>query len=408
MVPDPVSVTPDSVGRKRPFSHDGLLEAGRRLSPCIFAFLPVGVLAMILLWAPHYQDIIAIDYHRSFRPAAEAVLNGSSPYPPPVAASMAERDAFVYLPLGALLFAPLSVLSSDTADLAVTALMFLIALAALRIAGVRDWRCYGIAVLSAAVVSAIQTANLTLPLLLALAAIWASRHRAVVPGLVLALTLATKLFLWPVFVWLVATRRYRAAVASAAMTAVLVGGSWALIGFAGLRDYPALLHMLAHSLEYDSYTIFALLSDFGAPDLLARGVGIAVGGATLLGCWILGRRGDAPRSFTLAILAALLFTPIIWLHYFTLLLVPIAIVHKRLSLLWATPLLLWPFVQGDGNGTSFQTIWTLAVVALVVLLVLRVTPTKANADRVPARRSMLAASQQSERENVERPLRSAA
>ena len=228
-------------------------------------------------------------------------------------------------------------------------------------------------------ISAIQTANLTLPLLLALAAIWALRHRAVLPGLVLALTLATKLFLWPVFVWLVATRRYRAAVASAATTAVLVGGSWALIGFAGLRDYPALMRVLTQALEHDSYTIFALASDLGAPDLLARGVGIAVGTATLLACWILGRRGDETRSFTLAIVAALLLTPIIWLHYFALLLVPIAIVHKRLSLLWATPLLLWLFLQGFGNGTTFQTTWTLGVAALVATLLLRIQPTSQRA-----------------------------
>lgn len=374
-VPHPVQVAPapDPVGVERRFSRDGLLQAGRRLSPCMFAVLPVGMLA-ILLWAS--QDMIAIDFHRSFRPAAEAVLNGSSPYPPPVAESMAQRDAFVYLPLGAFVFTPFVLLPPLAANFVVTALMVLLAVAALRIVGVRDWRCYGIAILSPPVVSAIQTANLTLPLLLALAAIWALRHRAVLPGLVLALTLATKLFLWPVFVWLVATRRYRAAVASAATTAVLVGGGWALIGFAGLRDYPALVRVLAASLERDSYTIFALASDLGAPDLLARGVGIVVGTATLLGCWILGRRGDERRSFTLAIVAALLFTPIIWLHYFALLLVPIAIVHKRLSLLWATPLLFWLFLEGYGNGTSFQTTWTLGVAALVALLVLRVQPTE--------------------------------
>jgi hypothetical protein len=372
-VPDTAQVGPgaDNVGFERRFSLDGLLQAGRRLSPCLLA-LPVSVL-VILLWA--HQDIIAIDFHHSFRPAAEAVLNGNSPYPPPVAESMAERDAFVYLPLGAFVFTPFVVLPPLAADLVVTALMVLLGMAALRILGVRDWRCYGIALVSPAVFNAIQTANVTLPLLLALAAIWAHRHRAVLPGLVLALTLATKLFLWPVFVWLVATRRYRAAAASAATTAVLVGGGWALIGFAGLRDYPALLRVLAESLEHDSYTIFALASDLGAPHLLARGVGIAVGAATLLGCWILGRRGDEPRSFTLAILAALLFTPIIWLHYFALLLVPIAIVHKRLSLLWAMPL-LWLFTQGNGNGTTFQTAWTLGVAALVAVVVLRVQPTE--------------------------------
>jgi hypothetical protein len=264
--------------------------------------------------------------------------------------------------------------------------MVLLLLAALRVLGVRDWRCYGIAILTGPVISAIQTANLTLPLLVALAAIWALRGRAILPGLVLALTLATKLFLWPVFVWLVATRRYRAAIASAATTAALVSGGWALIGFGGLRDYPALLRVLAESLEHDSYTIFALAADLGAPDLLARGVAIAVGMATLLGCWTLGRRGDEPRSFTLAILASLLLTPIIWLHYFALLLVPIAIVHKRLSLLWATPLLFWLFVQGFGNGTTFQTAWTLGAAALVALLVLRVQATERTSSRVAAPR----------------------
>jgi hypothetical protein len=375
----------DGVGRR--FSGSGLVQAGRRLSPCLFLILPLGVLA-ILLWAS--EGMIAIDFHRSFRPAAEAVLSGSSPYPPPVLESMAQRDAFVYLPLGAFLFAPFLVLPGHGADLVVTLLMVVLSVAALRIVGVRDWRCYGLAILSPAMLSAYQTANLTVPLLLALAAIWALRRRAVLPGIVLALTLATKLFLWPVFVWLVATRRYRAAVASAATTAALVGGAWAVIGFAGLRDYPALLRVLAESLERDSYTIFALASDLGAPELVARGIGIAVGTAALAGCWILGRRGDDRRSFTLAVVAALLFTPIVWLHYFALLFVPIAILHKRLSLLWATPLLLWFFLEGFGNGTTFQTTWTLGVATLTSVLVLRGQPTVVGADRLTGRAEALA------------------
>jgi glycosyl transferase family 87 len=367
------------------FSTEGLLRAGRRLGLCVLAILPA-VTLVFSIWGWVSLDVVAFDFQRSFRPAAEAVLNGSSPYPPPMADSMAQRDAFVYLPLGAFVFAPFVVLPPLAANLVVTALMVLLVLVALRILGIRDWRCYGIAILTAPVISAIQTANLTLALLVALAAIWAFRGRAVLPGFVLALTLATKLFLWPVLVWLVATRRYRAAIASVATTAVLVSAGWALIGFGGLRDYPALLRVLAEALEHDSYTIFALASDLGAPDLLARGVGLAVGMATLLGCWTLGRRGDETRSFTLAILASLLLTPIIWLHYFALLLVPIAIVHKRLSPLWAAPLLFWLFVQGFGNGTSFQTAWTLGVVALLSLLVLRAQSTEPTRNQVRAPR----------------------
>lgn len=383
----PHSAPVPAAGSRSSFSSEGLRQAGRRVSPWLLAVLPLGVL-VLLFWAGH--DVIAWDFQRSFRPAAEAVVNGVSPYPPAVLESMADRDAFVYLPLGAILFVPFTALPAYAGGLLATGLVVLCAFAALRIAGVRDWRCYGLTFLSPVMVSAVQTTNLTLPLLLALAAIWALRHRAFLPGLVLALTLATKLFLWPVGVWLIATRRYRAAAVSAVTTVLLVGGTWAAIGFAGLRDYPALLRVLAEALELDSYTIFALASDLGAPELVGRGLGIVVGAATLLGCWVLGRRGEEERSFTLAIVAALLFTPIIWLHYFALLLMPIAIVHKRLSLLWATPLLFW-LSQGHGNGTTLQTAWTLAVVAFVTVLVLRAKPKASAPDRVPAPHAAVAA-----------------
>ncbi len=121
----------------------------------------------------------------------------------------------------------------------------------------------------------------------------------------------------------------------------------------------------------DSYTPVALLTDLGAPAPAARAVGLTLAMAALVACWVLGRRGDERRSFTLAIVAALLFTPIIWLHYFTLLLVPIAIVHRRLSGLWALPLLFWFFSPGFGNGTTVQTALTLIAVAGVVGLTLR-------------------------------------
>jgi len=54
-----------------------------------------------------------------------------------------------------------------------------------------------------------------------------------------------------------------------------------------------------------------------------------------------------------------------------LLLVPIAITHRRLSGLWAMPLLLWFFPAGFGNGTTVQTALTLMTVAGVAALTLR-------------------------------------
>ena len=45
-------------------------------------------------------------------------------------------------------------------------------------------------------------------------------------------------------------------------------------------------------------------------------------------------------TFIVAIGAAFALSPIVWLHYFVLLYIPIAIVRPRLSWLWALPLAL--------------------------------------------------------------------
>jgi hypothetical protein len=153
----------------------------------------------------------------------------------------------------------------------------------------------------------------------------------------------------------------------------LIVGAWALLGFSGAREYPKLLRVLSAALGPDSYTPFALSTDLGAPEAVARAVGLTLAIAALVVCWVLGRRGDERRSFTFAIVAALLFTPIVWLHYFALLVVPIAIVHRRLSWLWAMPLLLWFFPAGFGNGTTVQTALTLISVASIVGLTLRLS-----------------------------------
>ena len=87
------------------------------------------------------------------------------------------------------------------------------------------------------------------------------------------------------------------------------------------------------------------------------------------------------RSLTLALAAGFVLTPILWLHYLVLLVVPIALARPRLSALWFAPLALtvfelldwyrgWP--RGDG--------WALASVGLVTAVVFLVS------SRPPGRR----------------------
>jgi hypothetical protein len=246
------------------------------------------------------------------------------------------------------------------------------ALAALYLLDVRDWRCYGVALMWPAVISAVQTGNLTLWLALACALTWKYRDRVLVPSASLGVALAAKFFLWPVVVWLAATRRGIAAFAAAGIGAGVLVASWAVIGFAGMADYPHLLRRLDEIVGDDSYTLYIVGLDLGLPSVLARGVWLALGFALIVLTVALGRRGDERSAYIVAIASSLALTPIVWLHYFALLLVVIALAQPRLGVLWFLPFGM-ALTPGSGHPTPFQTAWTLGIAALVVVLALRST-----------------------------------
>jgi hypothetical protein len=79
----------------------------------------------------------------------------------------------------------------------------------------------------------------------------------------------------------------------------------------------------------------------------------------------------------LLVFAALALSPIVWMHYFTLLVVPIALVRPRLSWLWFAPAIvqlavIMPMhgVYADGNLAALGICW--AGTAAIAVWVLRV------------------------------------
>jgi hypothetical protein len=111
---------------------------------------------------------------------------------------------------------------------------------------------------------------------------------------------------------------------------------------------------------------------------LSEGVGnlaaLLVGGALLAGCVVFARRNDEPRSFTCAVVATLALSPIVWLHYLVVLLVPMSILRPRFSALWLLPVLLWISPRpgyAEGPATFAPAV---ATVILVVLLLMRPQP----------------------------------
>jgi hypothetical protein len=62
----------------------------------------------------------------------------------------------------------------------------------------------------------------------------------------------------------------------------------------------------------------------------------------------------------------------VWLHYFALLLVVVALARPRLGAVWFVPLAM-VITPGSGHPTPFETAVTLAVAAVTIALAMRAT-----------------------------------
>ena len=184
------------------------------------------------------DDSVAFDF-RLFLSAAHAVLHGESPYPSLAASDEVIGRSYVYPPLTALVSVPFTVLSraSCRADRhgsarggcargslgprrARLALLRRAAAVAARDLGNPDRQRH-------ALDRAPRRGRMAVPRPLALASSTA-----------IGVTLAAKFFLWPLVVWLAATRRVAAPYPLCAIGAGLLLVSWAAIGFAGLAGLP--------------------------------------------------------------------------------------------------------------------------------------------------------------------------
>lgn len=346
-----------------------------------FGVLPGLTLAALFLGAIQ-DDAVAFDF-RPFHRAAESILAGENPYPRAGDALDATAGPYVYPPLPALAAIPLTALSVDAAGVLVMALLASAALLTLYVCGVRDWRCYGLVLLWPPVISAIQTGNVTLFLGLAGALAWRLRDRGTLAGGAVGLTLAAKFFLWPLVFWLAATRRLVGAAVACAAAAALLVLTWAAIGFVGLRGYPDLLRRLEDAVGDDSYTAYIVGLDLGLSPTAARALWLALGLAVLAAVVLAARRGDERGAFVLAIAASLALTPIVWLHYFALLALVVAVAQPRLGVAWFVPLAM-VVTPGSGQPTPFETAATLAVAVLTIGLALRASSRRAGTvERVP-------------------------
>lgn len=322
--------------------------------------LGAGVLALSL-----YGHSLGPDFRDGMWKAGKALLAGRSPNPPPsVHALLLNRYAFIPPPPFAWLAVPFALLPFPLA-LALWDVISLGAFAgALRLAGARDWRLC-LAAFSLPFISTLGFGQTEGILALGLAIAWRWRDSA--PGAVaVGALIAAKLLVWPLVIWLVLTRRVRLAMISVGSAVTLLLLSWAPIGFRGALSYPALLVADARSLVGKTHSVTSLLSRIGVSGGLAQLLAVAFAG--LVGLVIMYRsRHSELRGFLAAIAFALLSSPLLEMHYLTLLFVPLAIARPRLDTLWLFAIdALWLSPQ-DPASAPWQIVLVLASTTFILV-----------------------------------------
>lgn len=314
---------------------------GRAFTHVLFGLVPL-VVTLILIAFEARLNALALDLRVAYWPAGIRLLHGASPY------AVSPREiangwSFVYPALSALVLAPLALLSNGAAQVLWTLVCLACIPAILYVLGVTDWRVYGLVMLWSPVFDGWLSGNLTLPLALAVALTWRYRDRPIVAGLLTAGAISAKPFVWPLGLWLLATRRWRAALWALAGGLAINLLAWGAVGFSEINVYLQLSSEVTKALWRGGYSVMAVAHHLGA----GRGTGevllVAVSAAVTAALVYIGSVRHRERdAFGLMVLLMLVATPLLWSHYFCLLLIPLALALPRLNLAWGVGLLMWP------------------------------------------------------------------
>jgi Glycosyltransferase family 87 len=364
----------------------GLVTVGRRAAQwLIFAALPLLIVGATLIVGFHKgTGAWALDFNGNFVIPAKDILHGVSPYHPAylervrdAVAAGRRSDEFshgvfaTYPPPALLIGVPFTFLPAAVAEWLWVGLMVASAALALRLVGVRDWRVYGAALLTPALGTSLSYGTVNCALMLGLAALWRWRDHAWRGGLALGALIALKLIFLPLLAWLVFTRRWLCAALACLSAAALCAVGWAVIGFDGLAGYPHLLGVLADIERAQGFSSGSYALSLGLSAGIATAVPYVLGACVTALMWIALRRGgpqaDA-HGFLLATAALIAFSPIVWLHYLVLLLVPLAVLRPRLSVAWLMPSLMWvmPFAAYTPANPVHRTVFLAALTGTVV------------------------------------------
>lgn len=298
--------------------------------------------------------------------AANRLASTGSPYAPETLSgpfSPTEYGLYLYSPLPAALFQPLTVLPFDaavTAWLVIRLAGLAIACGLMPVSVTIRVATFGVAALSWPVLHDLGLGNISVVITLLLVVAWRWLDR---PAAAVALAGAT--LLRPTaavtYVWLLGRRAWRPLIWTLGATVGLIGftllfaqpGSWV--------DYITLLRNVTGVLGVrQNADLGSAVVHLGGPDWLAQ-LALIAGIAIAIGSILVSLRRDRETSYVVTVVAMLFLSPVLWSHYLAQLLIPAAFLAGR-GRPWALaiPLLCWlpmpllPFL-------------TLGVLALTVL-----------------------------------------
>ncbi len=333
-----------------------------------------------LAWSYWSSHNFGVDFEQEYWVVGMRILHGLDPY----AAGwqhIAGGVSFPYPAAAGLLFVPFAELPRGSSDAVFVGICIAALIAALRVLDVRDWRVYSVAFLWFPVINAWQSGNVTLLLCLGLAATWRYRDRPIVAGLLAATLISVKPFVWPVLVWLIATRRFTATAAAAAIGVLINALSWLIIGTGEIHAYLHVSSEVATTLYRSGYGAIALAAHLGMDRAVGTALLVGLSCALAVACLIAGLRGGERASFTLAVALMLVASPLVWNHYFALLIVPLAIALPRLAPLWVLPLLTWLCPATHVSLWQVTLAWGVSAALVIALLRLPAGPAR---NRAPA------------------------
>jgi alpha-1,2-mannosyltransferase len=359
-------------------SRATLRRAADQLLTPLAAYSFLGLLLVAALTPWHPVSAYAWDF-RAFYDAGHDYLQLHSPYVPVSLAELTSQRNFVYpLPVAAV-FAPLSLIPYPVATVLFIAVSLVLLGLALRLLGIRDWRCYAAMLLGMPVQFGLKLGTLSPLLVFLLAVLWRYRDRTPVAVITLATLVLAKLFLWPLALWFIFMRRSRVAVMAAALSACAVALASVPFHLSVLTDYPSLLRAVSDFEAPFGFSVYAFGAAAGLPAWGAMGLSVAVGGALLAFAFVRGRRGDESAAFRASVVATLALSPIVWGHYLVLLFVPLALIRPRFSALWLATAWVW----GDGFVLDEKRLWIVPLVLAVAFLQAGLVDVNALHGRIP-------------------------